>query len=85
MRAFWFFIGLVVMGMIMVLLPLFIMGCSTPPKEEWECCEDSWGVPFCYRVDEAFANYKNAQTINGVETHDTAPPVGICQRKRKNK
>jgi len=81
MRAFWFFIGIVTLALIMFMLP-FMVGCATPEPERWECCEDTWGVPFCFEVDEDFAKNRNMYSSAELENHDRASDTCYSKRKR---
>lgn len=83
MKALWFLIGIFAFATLMLLLPLiFLAGCSTPEKEIWECCEDHMGVPFCFRVDESFAQNKNNYSVPYLENHDRANAIEVCKKKR---
>lgn len=55
------------------------------PEGSWECCEDNFGVPFCFRVDEVFAKNRNLYPITYLENNDAASNTKSCHPKRKNK
>ncbi len=81
MKAVWFLLGIVIMGLIMLLLPILLMGCASPEKEVWECCEDTAGIPFCFRVDEQFAKHKNDYSPAYLENHDRPKDMPCRPRK----
>ena len=80
MKSFLFIAGVIALALILFMMP-YLVGCATQAPETWECCEDSWGIPFCFEVDEGYAKNRNLYSTAELENHDRASDT--CHSKRQ--